>query len=542
MNKKNLESLTKEELISLVAEKEKVIESVKVDLSDLKANEFSYLEVAPDLIFIVDKNGNIIYRNSASEELISKELENSIGPEYIKYFPKEIKERAAGIFNDVISNGKVVKNEEFKIADSEGRMHFLMANLSPARSSDGETLGLLAIFRDISEIRMMEDKVSGYAKNLEKRIKEEHKQAEDLRSITALNEEIINKTPIGIFLLDPSGIMLSENPALKHMMGISEYETRVGFNLYEYKGFVESGMQKAFDIVLQTKKPVRYEQVTYIPVSQKGEVIVNLWIDPILDSENNIKYLLYMIEDITKQSQLANRVKRAEKLSAMSLLGAGIAEELKMPVSHMTVDLNFIENNTEEGSPMMPYIHSMKEDLSRIQFISDELLNLSRPDSTDGMEVFELTKLVGSHPIKIKLDRIRDRGIEVKNQMPEVSPWIKANRNQLVQVLIHIIANAGDAMPYEGSLTVGVDTVEKDGSNFASITIQDTGIGFTKENLQKAFQPFFSTKGNKGTGLGLMVASSIIESINGVIGIKSNPGEGTMVKILIPAINKAVTV
>lgn len=539
MNKKKLESLTKEELISLVEEKEKVIESVKLDLSDLRSNEFSYLEVAPDLIFLVDKSGNIIYRNSASEELISRELEESVGSGYIKYLPKSIRERAGEIFTNVISKGEVVKNEEFEIAGPDGRVYFLIANLSPVKSGEGEIIGLLAIFRDISGIRMMEDKVSGYARNLEKRIKDEHKQAEDLKSVTALNEEIIQKSPIGIFLMDPSGIMLSENPALKEIMGIPQDETRVGFNLYEYKGFIDSGIQKAFDNVLHTKKPARYEQIKYMPVSQKAEVTINLWIDPILDTENNIKYLLFMAEDITIQSQLANRVKRAEKLSAMSLLGAGIAEELKMPVSHMTVDLNFIENNTEEGSPMLPYIQSMKEDLSRIQFISEELLNLSRPGETvDGMEFIELTKLAASHPIKIKLDRIRDRGIEVKSLMPEVSPWVKANKNQLVQVLIHIIANAGDAMPYEGSLTVSVDTMEKNGSKFASITVEDTGIGFTKENLQKAFQPFFSTKGNKGTGLGLMVASSIIESINGVIGIKSKPGEGTTVRILLPAHNK----
>ncbi|HPB81895.1 MAG TPA: ATP-binding protein, partial [Spirochaetota bacterium] len=129
-----------------------------------------------------------------------------------------------------------------------------------------------------------------------------------------------------------------------------------------------------------------------------------------------------------------------------------------------------------------------------------------------------------------------ENGFDVVTQIPENLPFIRATKSQLVQVLLHLISNAEDAMPDKGRLMISVGTEEHNGDTMASITVEDTGIGIPEENLSKVFQPFFSTKGQKSTGLGLMVTYTIIENHEGLIGVRSKVGEGTAIRILLPAV------
>ncbi|HPA71937.1 MAG TPA: ATP-binding protein, partial [Spirochaetota bacterium] len=206
-------------------------------------------------------------------------------------------------------------------------------------------------------------------------------------------------------------------------------------------------------------------------------------------------------------------------------------------INIMTVNLNFIEKNIDRDSPVMEYVRDVKEELVRMRNITNQLLNLARPDEEE-KEVFDIARLVESHPVQILLKRMRESGFDVMTVVEPNTPMVKATMNQLVQVMLHLISNAEDAMPDKGKITVSVGRVEKDGEAMARITVTDTGMGIPEENLKKIFQPFFSTKGQKSTGLGLMVTYSIIENMGGVIGIRSRVGEGTEVRILLPTVKE----
>jgi len=219
----------------------------------------------------------------------------------------------------------------------------------------------------------------------------------------------------------------------------------------------------------------------------------------------------------------------------MGLLAAGVAYELKVPINLMAIDLNFISKNIDESSPVRDYLKSLKDELDRIKKITEQLLNLSKPEQ-DEIELIEVNKLLQSHPIQISLSRLQKNGLTVNMKLPDRSPVIRGTQSQVVQVLLHLISNAEDAMPDKGELTITVGQVESGGVKFAQILVADTGIGIPEENLKRIFQPFFSTKGHKSTGLGLMVTYSIIDNLGGTIGVKSIPGEGTAMRILIPAV------
>ncbi len=532
MDTNELTSKTSEELLEIVKEQQKIIKTVGRELTEFRANAFSFLEAALDIIFLLDKEGNIIYRNPASEIMISADLEEIKGTHYTNYFTKSRKDAATKYFAEAIKEGKEIRNLETTLKDSAGKKIYLLANLTPVRSINGQIVGLLAIFRDITEKVTLTEKLKDNINKLEEKIKDEHDKDKNLKKALSLNEEIINIAPVGIFMTDSSGIMLSQNPALRKIMKASTDGSFIGFNLYTYKNFIDAGLQKYFDRVMENKVPEKIDNVRYV-AANKETIIFNVWMNPILDTDKNVKNILFIVEDTTEHAILDARIKRAEKISAMNLMAAGISEELRMPLSHINIDISFIDNNTDESSPMKSYIKGIKEDMGRIQFVSDMLLDLSRtgPDSTRLMDAVEVSGIIESQPIKIKLQRMKETGINVVANLPKKSPVVYASKNQLIQVLIHLISNAGEAMSERGKLTITIDSIEK---KFASISIEDTGIGITPENLSRIFQPFFTTKGQKGTGLGLMVAGSIIENIGGAIGIKSTPGEGTTARILIP--------
>ena len=169
--------------------------------------------------------------------------------------------------------------------------------------------------------------------------------------------------------------------------------------------------------------------------------------------------------------------------------------------------------------------------------ISDQLLNLSKPEEID-KEVFEIHKLITSHPIQIMLNRLKKNGYIVNTVLPDESMKIRGIRNQLTQALLHLIANAEEAMPDRGELRIEIGAMENSSAKFGTITVTDTGIGITRDNIKKIIQPFFTTKGEKSTGLGMMVTYSIIENHGGTMGIRSKPGEGTSIVIALPGVDE----
>ena len=231
-----------------------------------------------------------------------------------------------------------------------------------------------------------------------------------------------------------------------------------------------------------------------------------------------------------------SKIKESEHISLLRKLSIGIAKEFRRPIDKMYMDISFVMNNIDKNSPAVDYVFSLKAQIHKIRNISEQLLALAEPEENE-KEICEINSLVVGHPIDILCSRMREKGFAVNLKLPEKSPQVKATQDQIKQVLYNLLENARDAMFDLGELTIEVDTLDAKEGKFAVITITDTGIGITNENLEKIFQPFFSTKGTSHAGLGLMVTTFVIENLNGHIGVKSTPGTGTTFKLMIPQMN-----
>jgi signal transduction histidine kinase len=136
-----------------------------------------------------------------------------LGRHFTNYIPQLEAKRANTVFNLVISEGQQISNEIMKTVDNKGKTAYFLINFTPIRSESGDIKGVFGIMRNITEMHLMEKKLRENTRRLEEKIKEQLSQAEELRHIQTINDDIINNVPIGIFSMDPTGIMLTKTRA-----------------------------------------------------------------------------------------------------------------------------------------------------------------------------------------------------------------------------------------------------------------------------------------------------------------------------------------
>ena len=532
MNSENLESLSKEELIQIIKSYDSKNE--KDFLSGFKLFHFSsIIDSVYDIIFVMDKKYQIQYLNEAWKKTFPSRV-SEVGRNYGEYLQEIELERGKYIIDVVLNKGQILNDEFLKIYEEDQPIYF-MTNFSPIKSKNNEIIGLVGIMRNYTKQHQVRKKLKENTVILEEKVQEQIKQADELKRLRDLNEEIIANAPVGMFMVDPSGIVLSENPILCEIM-VRPINSLVGVNIIKYQGFVDSGFSSVFNKVLNTKKTIKVYEKKYIPISAKTELVINVTFDPILGSLGAVEKVLIMIEDITEHYNIRKRVSRTEKMGALGILASGVAAELKGDINKMVMDLNFIGTNLDERSPAIEYIDSMKVELERIKNISEQLLSLAVIDERD-KEKCDLNKIVTNHPVDVFINKIKNDGFDVELILPDISPEVLATPNQIQQLFIQFLENAEDALMDNGKISIQIESFKTDKSSYAIITLTDNGMGIPKENVVKMFQPFFTTKGKKGTGLGLMIATSIVNNIGGSIGVKSSTGEGTSIRVVLPQIN-----
>ncbi|RAN29955.1 sporulation kinase [Geobacillus sp. A8] len=246
---------------------------------------------------------------------------------------------------------------------------------------------------------------------------------------------------------------------------------------------------------------------------------------PLFDENGARKGLLTIGRDITQQKLAEELLLKKEKLSVLGELAAGIAHEIRNPLTSMK---GFIQMMQETREVNDHYMRIMLNELGRINQIVSELLVLAKPQSHD-YRPFLLDEAL-SYVISLigHEATLNNVSISVHNTAPKACVY--GDQNQIVQVLLNVMKNAIEAMPDGGILYVHV--AEADGK--VLVDVADTGVGIPKERLQKIGEPFFTLK-EKGMGLGLTTSMKIVQEHKGTMRIESEVGKGTTVHLTFPS-------
>jgi PAS domain S-box-containing protein len=262
---------------------------------------------------------------------------------------------------------------------------------------------------------------------------------------------------------------------------------------------------------------------------------------PVLNQDGKLYRVAGLAEDITDQKELEAQLRQAQKMEAVGRLAGGIAHDFNNLLTIIGGYAHMLRESTPVDDPRRESLELILSASNRGSTLTSQLLAFSRRQVLQP-KLIQLNNLLTN--MDALLRRVMGEHITLHSSLCSDSPWVKADPNQLEQVLINLAANARDAMPNGGQFKIETAIADAPdigaGNGFAGgkcvrLRISDTGCGMDSRILQHAFEPFFTTKDvGKGTGLGLSTVYGIVAQNHGAIRVSSEQGHGTAFEIFLP--------
>lgn len=347
----------------------------------------------------------------------------------------------------------------------------------------------------------------------------EKRTSMELLSTKEYLEAYFNNTTDAIGVYDLHGTILKANGSFEKMFEV-EANDIVG-NKTSFLSFTSKNSLRVFLSKLTVQKQLSFELLT--STKSGGHIDVSITVTPVKNSEGDILALVFLMKDITDKKRTEEALMQSEKLSVIGELAAGVAHEIRNPV---TVLKGFVHLLSQENREKEFYT-IMDKELERINQITNEFMALAKPQAIN-FKKQDLKKLIQEVCLFLESEAFIHQ-VVINVIHPDEYIWLNCESNQIKQVLINTIKNGMEAMPNGGNITIRTEVID----GFVHLSIRDEGSGISEEVINKVGQPFFTTK-EQGTGLGLMVSMKIIENHGGQLTIRSEENKGSTVEILLP--------
>ena len=503
------------------------------DLTEHKESEAKYrrlLEAAPDAMVVVQENGEIVLLNAQTEKEFGYGRDEILGQKITTLIP-------AGFAERLVADGTRTWTEEVEQQIGAGiELCGLRKNgsefpieimLSPHESAAG--ILVTAVIRNITS-----------RKESEKLLK----QAE------AKYHGLLESAPDGIVVLNQDGDILLLNARAEKQFGYPRDEL-LGSNIQEIipEGFVDPGTAN----VLRTlpENPAHRTGAgmeLYGRRKDGSQFPIEIMLNSLESPEGAM--LTVAVRDVSEAKQMGRQLRQSQKMEAIGLLTGGIAHDFNNLLGIIIGNLGLIESAVANNKAALKFLTPAQKAAARGAGLTRRLLALSSRE--------ELTPawILAEEAIQetVELAR-RALGPEttILTNFDRSMPYIFVDATGLGSALLNLAVNARDAMPHGGSLTITTESIELDGSfpsvrtadiqpgHYACISVTDTGHGMSKETLERALEPFFTTKGrDKGTGLGLAMVYGFAKQSGGTVRLYSEQGHGTTVSLYLPLIGAPV--
>ncbi|GAA0138156.1 hypothetical protein YSY43_49970 [Paenibacillus sp. YSY-4.3] len=372
------------------------------------------------------------------------------------------------------------------------------------------------------ELGLLGQKINTMAVSLGHYTAELEQKNEEIRSMNEYLESIISQTADAIHLIDLEGRILRVNPAFEWLYGWKSEEI-VDRKLDYIPSFLEQDRKEWKRELEQGRSVILSETVRKRKDGSLVEVSISE--SPIFDKFGRISAYICISRDMTEHNRMEELLRRSEKLTTVGQLAAGVAHEIRNPLTTLRGFLQ-MQQHSRTINPLHTDI--MLSELDRINLIVSEFLILAKPQAVN-YQTKDVRFTLGD-VVSLLDSEAHLHNIEFSVHFSPEAILVHCEENQLKQVFINVLKNAMEAMPSGGQITLMLYSDEPD---LAVIRVIDEGEGISKERMEKLGEPFYTNK-EKGTGLGLMISQRIIESHKGSLQIESEVGKGTAVTITLP--------
>jgi two-component system, sporulation sensor kinase E len=336
-------------------------------------------------------------------------------------------------------------------------------------------------------------------------------------------EKVFEALQEGVILLDAEGTVTYVNRAACGFFGFERdlivgRKLSEGVRVFDWETLSKSGGAVSRDL------EVFYPDNRYL----------NFYVTAI-DEHEDLGFVM-LIRDITQTRKLTEEKIESERVTALTLLAAGVAHELGNPLNSLTIHLQLMERrlkklNAKDAPRLLEMLGVAQSEIKRLDFIIGQFLAAIRPTQPQLQRV-QLNGLI-EESVKFLAPELKQSKIMTRLDLTPALPMMPLDANQMKQAFYNLIRNACQAMPDGGTLSIVSTATDHE----VRLIFADTGKGITAVNMSNMFQPFFTTR-KSGTGLGLLIVRRIIREHGGEIELESREGEGTKVTIYLPLVEK----
>jgi PAS domain S-box-containing protein len=482
----------------------------------------SIMKSVADPIVLTNMDNEILLQNRRAEELFSDRRDASEG----KRRALEMNDLlfSAYLSSAAVASEEVIGRDLILVDPLEGSdIHFEVIS-TPALNARGERIGLVSIFRDVTDLRRANEEL---ARNF---VKLQQAESEARRERDRL-DLILEHVGQPIAVCDTSGkfILFNQRAELLFQERDDMPWTAlraVRNNSVKLTSFI-SGLASGAETGRQA-------EIELIDPETTNQLPMEITSAEVADAKGQVTAVVSVLHDLSEIRELERRrveqqLFESEKLAAVGRLAASIAHEVNNPLEAIKNSLYLL--STGKGLEQNGrFLDVARKETERVSHIIRQMLGFARRSGE--VELVPVNHLIEETLILVE-KKMRQARVEVVRDFDEQLPKVRARADQLRQVFLNLLLNAQQSMEKGGRITVRTSVYEQALQPTVSVQISDTGRGIAEADLARIFEPFFSTRA-KGTGLGLWVTQDIVRHHGGRIEATSEEGKGTTFNVILP--------
>jgi PAS domain S-box-containing protein len=506
------------------------------------------LDSLPAAIYTTDAAGRITFYNRAAVELAGREPRPGTDQWCVSWrlllpdgtpLPHDKCPMAVALKED-----RPIRDVEIIAERPDGTRINLLPYPTPLHDSRGALVGAVNMLVDVTERKRAEQAVQMLNQNLEQRVEERTRQLVQAFNQLRASEErfrllVEGVTDYAIFMLDTNGFVASWNAGARRIKGYTAEEI-IGRHFSQF--YTEEDRQNGKPaIALETARRVGKFEAEGWRVRKDGTTFwANAVLDAIHDEGGRLIGFAKITRDLTEKKEAEEQLRRAQKMEAIGQLTGGVAHDFNNLLTAIIGNLEMLASVLPAGSPSRRYAEAALRAGVRGSQLTSQLLAFSRHQEIRP-EVVSFNDLL--RETLMLCQRTVGEGIQIELLLQQDIWPCRIDPAEFGAAVLNLAANARDAMNRSGRLTLRTDNVTVsgvDGINLATgdyvvLSVKDTGSGMSAEVMERAFEPFYTTKDvGKGTGLGLSQVYGFATQSGGVARIESKLGKGTTVRIFVP--------